>query len=154
MTDSTNKVFSKTLCLTCRMDQQHLPCTLVISSPNCSICRFDMADETWYEITPCTPQCTICPNIECLSYLHPPFDYNFPDLTVRCQSCNNYCRYVYSKKGVTIKSVNLEFVHNTARNLERKVCCLINPAFPFRQTDRHCKRCVSRRLNQAQQQQN
>ena len=147
-TDSMS-IVSQTPCISCRMDNHQRSLTSETPSyakTQCRVCRFDMSEDSWYVIKPCTPHCKICPDIECISYTYKPFDSTFPDLNIHCPECNKYCRYYYCKKGITIKSVSLEYIHITARQLELKACCLIKPPFPFRQTDRRCRTCTKSAL--------
>jgi len=124
--------FAKSFCLMCR----------VYYNTNY---EFDsMTEEKWSPITPCAPNCEICLHVECHSYSYVPFDCNFPEMRVQCLMCKYYCRYVYSKSGLTIESVNLDYIHLLVNRLHGKYCCLIKSPFPHRQSDRHCKRCIIR----------
>jgi hypothetical protein len=103
--------------------------------------------QKWYLITPCIEDCTICSHVEALSYKEHKFDSNFPGLRVKCIKCGYYITYEYCKKGVTIRSSNLEFIHVKARQLDFRVCCILKPPFLYRQTERRCKQCTIKALN-------
>jgi hypothetical protein len=148
--------FAKSRCISCRMDHAFQRCT---GSPfdnhiSCSRCHITEHSVDWCDwtfMTLCEPNCKICQQTEIISYKEKPFDCNFPDLTLKCLDCKSYCRYVYCNKGVTIQSVSLEYIHITAKTLNKKVCCLIKPPFPYRNADRACAECVRKTFSTSHQ---